>query len=172
MLGLPSAYWCRIRWDSAANDPIAWQHAGIEEAPKADQARYGVYQRRGDVIVAVDGKATHEVLAEKVYPGRFSVTLRGLRAGWTSVLIESDVNAPELCELSLDSVGEGMSFERHRSKNEPAIGGSPVYAVGKAGKKPAWIRNDYSAGSAGCSQIYEIFFVQSEADQVQCWGEA
>ncbi len=158
-------------WGSAPNDPIEWQHNGIKEAPKADQQQHGFYQRRGNVVVTIDGKPTHEVLAEKVHPGRFSVTLRGPRAGWTSVVIESDVTAPELCSVRLESLGDGLSFEKTRCKNEPASAGTPVYAVRKAGKKPAWIRNEYSAGSAGCSQTYEIIFVQDKADAVQCWGE-
>ena len=55
------------------------------------------------------------------------------------------------------------------AKNELATAGPRVYSVTKSGKQPAWLRDEFSGGRAGCSRSLQLIFDQTAADLVECY---
>ena len=160
-------------WGSAAGNPVNWRTTDIQAAPKWAQKRYGPYERGGEAVLTVDGK-DHPELKKSEIPDNWVVTLRGSRAGFSSVTLENMGNSQDLCPLIsyyLESLAEELSIEPYRCTTEPASTGVPVYTVGKKGKKKAWLINEYSGGSGGCLLTLELMFDQARADQVECFGD-
>lgn len=151
-------------WGSEADDPIDWDTVGIKPAPEGAREKYGPFERRGSIVLTIDGEVTHHVLAQKKVPGHWNVVLRGPKVGYTDVFIESQVVAPGVCDVAVESLSGGLSVEPYRCKKK-----FPIYSVTKSGKQPAWLRDEYSGGSAGCSRSLQLIFDQTAADLVECY---
>src|SRR5690606_25134862 len=98
------------------------------------------YYKAGEVILTLQGKPTHRVLAKDVEPGRWNVTLYGPRAFVTAAELSMQNNSrevgPDLLEALADS---GISLKPYRcpKQSHPASGGRTVYAIGAGTMQPA-----------------------------------
>lgn len=161
-----------LGWSVGATpgSPITWETSGI-----ADGAQCGVktpYCRTGFVIVTVNGKATHEVLAQTVQPGIWDIVLGGSRIGISSASIRSGSISYELEGLDIPSIlaKAKMKLTKIKCFNESASGGNVLYKVTSPNKKPAWLLNWWSCGSAGCSRTINIYYSAESTQDVQCSG--
>lgn len=148
--------------------PINWKTSGIRETSSAVQAAGYYYQRVGEVVFTIDGKPTHQVLERKVVPGRWTITLLGPRGGFTKVNI-STPNSQELGSTILEGLKGKLPLQLYRCKTPSISSGNKVYQVQGTGKKPFWINEEWSCGSAGCSLSLDLVFTKNEADRFECF---
>ena len=151
-----------------SGSPIRWETTGIKETSPEEQKAGYPYFRAGKVILTVDGKLTHQVLEKSIRPGKWAITLSGPRGGFTRATISAP-NSQELGASILDVVKGELPLRHYRCKTPSVSSGNKVYQVQGAGKKPFWINEEWSCGSAGCGLTLELVFTKKEADRFECF---
>jgi hypothetical protein len=161
-----------LKWSVGAttSSPIKWKTSGIVDGTECHV--YKPFCRLGSAVVTVNGKVTHEVLAQTVQPGKWNITISGARVGVSNVSIQSDVNSPDL-EFDVPSVLKRakMKLTPIKCLNDPATSGNTLYKLTAPNKKPAWLLNSWSCGSAGCSSAITIYYYIENTQDIQCLGE-
>jgi len=148
--------------------PISWQTAGIQET-SAEERKAGYYfYRRGEAVLTIDGKPTHQVLEKSLVPGRWTISLLGPRGGFTKANIFTS-NSQDLGASILENLTGKLPLKPYRCKTPSVSSGNKVYQVQGTGKKPFWINEEWSCGSAGCSLSLDIVFTKKEADKLECF---
>lgn len=128
---------------------IEWLHEGVKEASQGNKY---IFERKGQVIVLNNGRVTHKILKKKLVNGKWTITLRGARGGYFEVDIDSQtVTTPEPM-LVIDK--KYIIEEKHCE--ESASSNTSMYLIGFEGKKPFWLKENFSSGSAGGSYWYTI----------------
>lgn len=160
-------------WRVAAEPgtPIRWTTSGIAEAPEYMNKDGYYYQRRGTAVVTIGGKPTHTVLRQTVETGKWTVALFGPRCCPMRVDLAPDGDF-------ITSLQDELKAPRFKLKpflcdraTEPASSGYVAYELTTAGKKPAWIAENWSCGSGGCSYGLSLYYDPEDArKQVQCIG--
>jgi hypothetical protein len=156
------------KFGARKGSPIRWSTNGIEAAPEAMQKAGYYYQRVGEVVLTLDGKPTHELLEATVVPGKWTIILSGPRAGFTRVALSSG-SPGEFGGGKLEGLNKQLPSRHYRCKPQSASSGNNVYQVQVPGKKPIWINDEWSCGSAGCFLTLDIVFTKKEADKFQCF---
>jgi hypothetical protein len=160
-------------WDVAAepDTPIHWITSGTAEAPEYLNQDGYYYQRRGTVVVTINGKPTHSVLRQTVETGKWTVTLLGPRCCPTRVDMSPDGDFSSDLKHELKAPRFTLKPFLCDRATEPASTGYVVYELNTAGKKPAWIAENWSCGSGGCSYGLSLYYDAEDArKQVQCIG--
>lgn len=141
-----------IPWETGSKGelPITWKHAGLKDCDE-DIMRWSTSSlcRAGEVVLTLQGKVTHTVLGFRLEPGRWTVTIVGDKGGGRYVLIDSTVHSGELEYSVLRSIDRQLSFKQIEKCGE--AGGSALYRVAAAGKKPMFILENATCGTAGCA---------------------
>jgi hypothetical protein len=161
------------REGSDAQSPINWLHAGIEEAGPKGRVDYGVsypFVRRGEVVVTVNRKPTHEVLGRRVEPGKWDVTLFGARAGTAALGLSPQSSSHDMPDLMGYFKKKGIVFKHLKCFKEPPISGNEVHSMLVKGYKPVYLQYGWSAGSGGGSQYLHMTSDQRVLDS-GCLGE-
>ena len=153
-------------WYTGADyeNPIQWLTDGLEWR---NEKAY----RRGEAIVTINGKY-YECLRTRKEPCKWSISLKGSRAGYTSFSINS-VNHPDIPSHYLI---EGLLFNGEykstllKSCDSNWSYGFYFYKVEMPEKKDFWLLSSYSCGSAGCSISVDCYTDINEAD-IECFNE-
>ncbi len=148
--------------------PISWETTGIKETSLEEQKAGYPYYRVGEAVLTVEGKPTHQVLERSVVPDKWMIKLSGPRAGFTRVTLGAG-NSGELGAGILESLKKQLPLRLYRCKTPSVSSGNKVYQVQGTGKKPIWINEEWSCGSAGCGLTLDIVFTKKEADKFQCF---
>jgi hypothetical protein len=147
--------------------PIKWQTSGMQETSREEQKAGYPYRRTGKAVLTIDGKPTHQTLENTVVPGTWKITLLGPRGGFTRVNIAAGNG--ELSPQLLEGLKDKLPLKLYRCKTPDISSGNKVYQVQGAGKKPFWINEEWSCGSAGCSLSLDMVFTKKEADGFECF---
>ena len=149
--------------------PIKWKTSGLADGTKCNVE--DPFCRRGTTVVTINGKVTHKVLAQKARPGQWLITLSGPRAGVNQVTIESDVSSDSLNEMDIPSIMDKARIKLTPIKclKELASSGNVLYKVTAPNKKPAWLLNEWSCGSGGCTRSLSIYYDVESTSDVQCF---
>jgi len=148
--------------------PIDWQTSGIQETAAEEQKAGYHYHRVGEVVLTIDGKPTHQVLEKNVVPGTWTISLLGAHGGFTRATISAP-NSQELGTSILEGLKGKLPLRLYRCKTLSISSGNKVYQVQGAGKKPLWINEEWSCGSAGCGVSLDIVFTKKEAGKFECF---
>ena len=149
---------------------IKWITSGISTDCSYDG---GPFCRFGSAVVTINGRVTHTLLKQTVEPGTWVVGLHGARIGVNRVNIASDVNSQELDGTSIKEIlrNPGINFKAIKCFKEPATGGNTLYTVNAPNKRPAWLLDKWSCGSAGCAREFEIYYSESETKDIYCMDD-
>lgn len=141
-------------WETGTEEssPIIWLHGGIKPTTRKDYP----YERRGEVYVLNQGKITHKILNSNIENGKWQVTLLGARGGYFNVEIDSGFISYEPAILAIDK--KYIIEENHCS--ESASESTSMYLIQFKGKKAFWLKESFSAGSAGSSYSYIMMYEQ------------
>lgn len=156
-----------LAWSVGAKpgSPIKWKTNGIADGTQCDIKE--PFCRIGSAIVTVDGKVTHEVLKQTVQPGEWLITLGGALVGVSKVSITSDLSHD--LDPSILTKAK-INLTPVKCLNEPVSFGNVLYKVTAPNKKQAWLLNEWSCGSAGCSIGINIYYDAESTHDVQCHG--
>jgi hypothetical protein len=83
--------------------------------------------------------------------------------------VNIDAATGELSHQRLEGLKDKLPLKLYRCKTPDISSGNKVYQVQGTGKKPFWINEEWSCGSAGCSLSLDIVFAKKEADGFQCF---
>lgn len=156
-----------------AGSPINWLHAGIEDAGDKGSLDYGAefpFIRRGESVVLINGKPSHQVLGRRVEPGLWDISLLGARAGVMAMTTSPQSNSYELPDLLAYLRQKGFALKLLKCFDEPASSGEQVYRMSLRGYKPAYLRYTWSSGSAGLWAQLHITDDQAVMNST-CMGE-
>lgn len=148
--------------------PIDWLTSGIQESTAAERKAGYPYRRTGEAVLTIDGKPTHKVLGKNLAPGRWTITLSGPRGGFTRATISAP-NSQELGPSVLEGLKGKLPLRPYRCTTPSISSGNKVYQVEGKGKKPFWINEEWSCGSAGCGISLDIVFTKKVADKFECF---
>jgi hypothetical protein len=156
-------------WTAGARpgSAIRWRTSGIQSAPESLRSAGYPYLREGEVVLTIGGAPTHEVLERTVVPGKWDIRLSGPRAGFTRVTVWSQ-STGEL-KAVLEGLAKQLGARHYRCEPRFASSGNRVHSVDAPGRKPLWINEEWSCGSAGCSLSLDMVFTKNEADGFQCF---
>jgi hypothetical protein len=145
-------------------DPIKWEGDELTDAqfagPKAPYFSFEnlpsfAYFRRGEVIILMDGKQTHDF---KKGAAKWEISLLGARGGYTAVGLTSQVmgfGGPKI----EDGFGTSSILKpQPECRNDENINGSRVFLVDMKGHIRAWLAEAYTCGAANCQADYMLFF--------------
>jgi hypothetical protein len=160
-----------LGWDTGSmpGTPISWEHDGVKDCEPYIEKKYGSWAcRTGTVVITIQGKPTHTVLARTVQPGRWKITLVGARAGAFYVMIDSNVLSGELGSGLLREAERktGTGFKLNSIKKCGGVSsGSELMRITAPGKQSALISESWSCGSGGCSVDYVLTSPLDSKDQ-------
>lgn len=142
-------------WATGAEkeSPIEWQHAGVKSTPSDSSYDYSFY-RDGKVVVTNNGEVTHKVLAKKIEDGFWDIRLTGVRSGYTRVELSPDASTYEHPSFEVDK----KYISKKKECDGPASHSIGYELIAFNGKKPFWLKSEFSSGSAGGSTAYTIIY--------------
>lgn len=151
------------------DSPIKWKTSGLADGTECNVE--DLFCRTGTAVVTINGKVTHKVLAQKARPGQWLITLSGPRAGVNQVTIESDVSSDSLDEMDIPTILDKARIKLTPIKcfKEMASSGNVLYKITAPNKKPAWLLNEWSCGSGGCTRSFSIYYDVESTSDVQCF---
>lgn len=155
-------------------DPIKWEGDGLSDSEYAGQkAPYFGFEnpppfaffRRGEVIILMDGKPTHDF---KKGAATWEISLLGVRNGYTAVGLTPQVmgfGGPKV----EDGFGKAAILQLEpECRNDADINGSRVFRLDMAGHVPAWLAESYTCGAAICQAEYMLIFDSDEKKRFGC----
>lgn len=161
-------------WSIGAYDgsPIKWLHDGPRDtSEKADfwdfkSTRWGSpYLRSGEVVITFDGQPTHHVLNKRQVPGKWRIILAGPRAGVDAVAINNNALSYELGWLpKAPYLVEDVACQSRMTE----MNGTSVYKVELPGRSRAWLGEQLSCGSGGCSAEYILVYDREDTKRLGC----
>lgn len=162
-------------WKSLSKqlNSVSWVTEGIVDASEFNKKLGNFYFREGRIVFNNNGLPTHEVLGKTPQPGQWSVELLGARSFVNEVSIKMLNNTQE---YNLDIVGilkknsYSVATYKCNKETEPASSGNVVYAIEHKGFKPAWLKYEWSCGSAGCAAYITLYYSKDRAESTECYG--
>lgn len=154
---------------SDMNSPIAWHHDsyGDSEAkylhhPLGGGSWEHHFQRRGEVVITVNGKPTHDVVRKKSEPGTWQVVLLGPRAGVSVVKIETEYFADRI------PLPDFVHEVKECTKTFGSMDGHHVYRIEIPGHVFAWLGESFSCGASNCNAWYSIVYSRKDTKHMGC----
>lgn len=146
-------YYNAYSWQTGAeqSSPIQWEHSGLLDSENKSY----VYERRGNVKLTNNGKITHKKLEVQTEEGTWSVKLLGARAGYFMVEIYPDVVTTPAPHID---IAKNNILKKIECNGNGAGEFGLMYLVKLKGKKPFWMLEYYSGGSAGGAFYYTITY--------------
>lgn len=161
-------------FDDNLPDPIKWEDDGLSDRTVAGQKApyFGfdnppsyAYFRRGEVVILMDGKRTHDF---KKGAATWQISLLGVRGGYAYVGLQSEIMGFGGIEAA-DGFGKSplLSAETKCDASE-GLTGTRVFKVKMPGHIPSWLAEWYTCGAANCQSEYMLFFDEKEKKTFGC----
>lgn len=166
-------------WTTGARGevPIDWETSGVEMVFNEEDPKASHKERKGTVVVNLNGKAAFETLQKNLSPLSWDVVLTG------DALKLSGVKRVVIEETSLVSdlpikLSEYLSQNKINIKSancyryDLSSCGYSVYNIFISGKKPAWLVYEFCGGSGGFTHSFSLHYKGNLSDFAETYNSS